>query len=174
MFAGGLRALLLQSLLSGPLLGGLLSHADLFGSSWQAVFAVNLPLGLAVLIATPLLFEGRSSARLRPDLAGSALVVVATVLIVYPLIQGSRWISLPVGILVAAGWLAQLRRRHRKSKTPLVEFSLVENRGFAAALLTSALFFAVLTGAMPVVVLHLQVGLHLGVLRSSRYSVLGC
>lgn len=29
--------------ISGPLLGGLLTHADLFGSSWRAVFAVNLP-----------------------------------------------------------------------------------------------------------------------------------
>lgn len=28
----------------GPVLGGVLTHADLFGSSWRAVFLVNVPL----------------------------------------------------------------------------------------------------------------------------------
>ncbi|WP_328325151.1 MFS transporter [Kribbella sp. NBC_00382] len=153
--------------ISGPLLGGLLTHADLFGSSWRAVFAVNLPLGLAVLLATPLLLEDRSPLRLRPDLAGSALLVIATVLIVYPLIQSRLWILLPVGLLVAAAWLLQQRRRNHTGRTPLIEFSLFENRGFAAALLTSTLFFAVLTGATLVIVLYLQVGLHQGVLHAS-------
>ena len=152
---------------SGPLLGGLLTHADLFGSSWRAVFAVNLPLGLAVLLATPLLLEDRAVARLRPDLIGSALLVLATVLVVYPLIQSTNWLLLPGGLLVAALWLLQQRRRTKAGRTPLVEFSLFENRGFAAALVTSTLFFAVLTGAMLVVVLHLQVGLHFGVLHAS-------
>ncbi|MEV6416036.1 MFS transporter [Kribbella sp. NPDC051718] len=128
---------------------------------------MNLPLGLAVVIATPLLLEDRSTLRLRPDLAGSALLLIATVLIVYPLIQSNRWILLPAGLLLATVWLVQQRRRNRAGRTPLVEFSLFENRGFAAALITSALFFAVLTGATLVVVLYLQVGLHQGVLHAS-------
>lgn len=153
--------------ISGPLLGGLLTHADLFGSSWRAVFAVNLPLGLAVLLAAPLLREDRSTARPKPDLTGSALLVVATALIVYPVIQSKSWFLLPTGLLITAIWLLQQRRRNRIGRTPLVEFSLFENRGFAAALVTSTLFFAVLTGATLVIVLHLQVGLHESVLRSS-------
>jgi len=31
----------------GPIIGGLLTHADLFGSSWRSVFLVNVPLGSA-------------------------------------------------------------------------------------------------------------------------------
>ncbi|WP_460656188.1 MFS transporter [Kribbella endophytica] len=152
---------------SGPLLGGLLTHADLFGTSWRSVFAVNLPLGLAVLAATPLLLEDRSSSRPRPDLVGSALLVLATALLVYPLIRNGRWFLLPAGLVVILGWLWQQRRRNRSGRTPLVEFSLFENRGFGAALVTSTLFFAVVTGCTLVVVLHLQVGLHRGVLESS-------
>jgi MFS family permease len=41
---------------------------------------------------------------------------------------------------------------------------LFRQRGFPAALVTSALFFAVLTGLMSVVVLELQLGAHAGVL----------
>ena len=39
----------------GPVLDGVLAHADLLGSSWRSMFVVNVPLGLAVLAATPLL-----------------------------------------------------------------------------------------------------------------------
>lgn len=37
---------------AGPVLGGVLTHADLFGSSWRAVFLVNAPLAVAVLALT--------------------------------------------------------------------------------------------------------------------------
>jgi MFS family permease len=48
----------------GPVLGGLLIHADLLGSSWRAVFLVNLPLAMLGTGADRLQPE-----RGRPDLA---------------------------------------------------------------------------------------------------------
>ena len=151
----------------GPLLGGVLTHADLFGSSWRSVFAVNLPLGIAVLIATPLLREDRSPYRPGLDLLGSALLVAGSALVLDPLIQTENWLYLVAGFVVLAVCVLQQRSRRRSGRAMLVEPSLFGNRGFAPALVTSTLFFAMTTGLMLVVVLQLQVGLHLGVLRSS-------
>ncbi len=49
----------------GPVLGGVLTHADLLGSSWRAVFLVNVPLALAVLALAPLMKEDRAPQRPR-------------------------------------------------------------------------------------------------------------
>lgn len=46
---------------TGPALGGVLTHADLFGSTWRAVFLVNVPLGAVVLLASRLLREDRAA-----------------------------------------------------------------------------------------------------------------
>ena len=45
------------SAVSGPLLGGVLTHADV-GSSWRAVFLVNVPLAIARARAARLLRGG--------------------------------------------------------------------------------------------------------------------
>ena len=34
----------------GPILGGWLVGADLFGLSWRAIFLVNVPVGIAALV----------------------------------------------------------------------------------------------------------------------------
>jgi EmrB/QacA subfamily drug resistance transporter len=148
--------------IGGPLLGGLLTHADLFGSSWRAVFLVNVPLGLAVFFAAPLLREDRAGVRPRLDLAGTALVVVGAGLLVYPLIEGQTtgrpawtWAMLVAGVLI----LVLFGFHQRRSDGPLVELSLFANRGFPAALVASLLFFAVMNGLMLVVPLQLQLGL---------------
>ena len=144
------------SAICGPLLGGVLTQD--FG--WRSVFLVNVPLGLAVFFAAPLLREDRAASRPRLDFAGTGLVVVGAGLLVYPLIERpfggwSAWAMLAggVGLLVAFGF------HQRRSVAPLVETSLFANRGFPAALVGSLLFFAVMTGVMQVVPMQLQLGL---------------
>lgn len=136
---------------SGPVLGGLLTDAW----TWRSVFLVNVPLGIAVLAASGLLTEDRSAARPRLDLIGTALVVVGAGLIVYPLL--TQW----NGYLVAAGVVVlvvfALQQRFRGG---LIERSLFRGLGFPAGLLTSVLFFAVMTGLTQVVVLFLQLTQH--------------
>ncbi|WP_179956944.1 MFS transporter [Amycolatopsis anabasis] len=147
----------------GPALGGLLTHADLLGSSWRAVFLVNLPFGVAVFCAAALLREDRAARRPRLDLAGTALAVVGTSLIVYPLIEGGTgwtWPAFAAGGAVFVLFGLHQRRRARGGHSTLVEPSLFGNRGFPAALASSTLFFAVLNGLTTVVVLQLQIGLH--------------
>ncbi|KJK47424.1 hypothetical protein UK23_20470 [Lentzea aerocolonigenes] len=61
---GTIGPVMALSALCGPILGGLLTEA--FG--WQSVFLVNVPLGLAVLAAAPLILEDRAAGR--PQLGG--------------------------------------------------------------------------------------------------------
>lgn len=137
--------------ISGPLLGGVITEA----SSWRAVFLVNVPLGLAVLALSHLLPESASPQRI--DLVGAVLLTGGTALIVYPILQSHAWYLLAPGAVLLG--LCFLRK-------DLIEVSLFAHRGFAPALLTSALFFAVLSGVTLVVVLHQQLTLHHTVMRS--------
>ncbi|MFF4602355.1 MFS transporter [Streptomyces sp. NPDC001339] len=156
---------------TGPALGGVLTHADLFGSTWRAVFLINVPLGAMVLPASRLLREDRAARRPRLDLTGTALAVLGTGLVVHPLIQGGAsgwpvrcWAQLAVGGTLLAGFAVHQRWRGRGGRSPLVEPSLFRGRGFPAALMASVLFFAAVNGLMLVVVVQLQVGLHSDVL----------
>lgn len=104
----------------GPVLGGVLTHADLFGSSWRAVFLVNLPLAAAVLAVAPTLAEDRAPRRPGLDLAYTALAMLGTGLVVYPLIQadpGHRppwsWAAMALGLVVLLGFGAHQRRAAR-------------------------------------------------------------
>ncbi|MER7756472.1 MFS transporter [Kitasatospora sp. NPDC097643] len=149
----------------GPVLGGVLTHADLFGSSWRAVFLVNLPLSLAVLALAPLLIENRAPRLPGLDPAGTGLAVLATGLVVLPLLgqgagvpDGPALAAIAAGATVAVAFAAQQRRGARRGAETLVETSLFATVRFPAALVSSALFFAVTTGLTLVVVLQLQLG----------------
>jgi EmrB/QacA subfamily drug resistance transporter len=155
----------------GPVLGGFLTHADVLGSSWRAVFLVNVPLGVAVLIAAPLLQEDRAEHRPNLDVVGNVLAILGVSLVIYPLIEGNAsgwpawtWGAISAGITVLVLFGFHQRRRARRGQSPLIEPSLFHNRGFSAALISSVLFFAVMNGVILVVVLQLQLGLQANVL----------
>jgi EmrB/QacA subfamily drug resistance transporter len=155
----------------GPVLGGVLTHADLFGSSWRAVFLVNIPLAAAVLAIAPKLTEDRAPQRPGLDPIGTALAMLGAGLIVYPLIESNpthrptwNWIAITLGLVVLIGFTLHQRHRARSGRRPLVEPSLFTHRRFPAALITSTLFFAAMNGLMLAVVLHVQIGLGGGTL----------
>jgi EmrB/QacA subfamily drug resistance transporter len=149
---GGIGPVMGLSAVTGPLLGGLLAQAV----SWRAVFLVNVPLGLAVLLAARFLREDKAETRPKLDVAGTALVVTGTGLLVYPLISpdGTSWPLLAAG----AALLAAFGFHQRRTAAPLVEPSLFTHRGFPGALAGSLLFFAAMTGLMQVVPMQLQLG----------------
>ncbi|MFB7617101.1 MFS transporter [Kitasatospora sp. NPDC056181] len=152
----------------GPVLGGVLTHADLFGTGWRAVFLVNLPLAAAVLAIAPRLREDRAPVRPRLDPAGTALAMTGTALLVCPLAAGTgapsatAWAAAALGAVVLFAFTVHQRRAAAAGRTPLVEPSLLRGRAFPAALATSTLFFAVMNGVMITVVLHLELGLDSG------------
>ncbi|MEU5125209.1 MFS transporter [Streptomyces mobaraensis] len=121
----------------GPVMGGLLTEADLLGLSWRPIFLVNVPVGLAVLLlGRRFIRESTVPKAARPDLTGMLLSALAIVLIVFPLSEGHlhHW-PLWCFALLAAGLLtlgAFLRHQRRKQdNAPLVPLSLFRDRQFS-------------------------------------------
>jgi EmrB/QacA subfamily drug resistance transporter len=110
----------------GPLIGGVLTD----GIGWQAIFFVNVPIGIGVVALTlRTVEESRNPARGAIDWAGLVTFSVGLFLLVFALIRGNEegWGSaLIVSMLVGAAVL-------------LVAFVLVELRG-ARAMLDLTLF----------------------------------
>ncbi|MET9784849.1 MFS transporter [Streptomyces canus] len=154
----------------GPVLGGVLTHADLFGSSWRAVFLVNVPIALVVLSLTPGLPEDRTPERPTLDVPGTLLAMTGTALLVLPLIGSGlsprACATMAAGLAVLTVFALHQRHVAGTGRTPLVEPGLFAHRAFPAALVASTAFFAVTNGLMTVVVLQLQLGLGTGVMES--------
>ncbi|MFJ5302464.1 MFS transporter [Streptomyces sp. NPDC088350] len=157
----------------GPVLGGVLTHADLFDSSWRAVFLVNVPLALVVLALSPRLPQDRAPKRPTLDITGTLLAMTGTGLLVFPLIgadisrlSGRSWAEVTAGLLTLTVFALHQRGVAATGRSPLVEPTLFTRPGFPAALVASTSFFAVTNGLMTVVVLQLQLGLGAGVLKA--------
>jgi MFS family permease len=75
--------------ITGPLVGGLLINADLLGLQWRPIFLVNVPIGIAALLAAArFLQESKAPDALRLDPVGVVVVTAGLLLLVYPLVQG--------------------------------------------------------------------------------------
>jgi EmrB/QacA subfamily drug resistance transporter len=152
----------------GPIVGGTLVDADLLGTGWRSIFAVNLPFGVAALaIAAKYIPARPAGARTtRLDMPGVALAGIGTLMLVYPLVQGRElgwptWVklllagSLPVLALFAA---YQVRRK-RSGATPLIEPSLFGKRAYVSGIAFSVFFFGAMGGVMLTIGILLQLGL---------------
>ncbi len=122
----------------GLLLGGVLT--DL--ASWRWIFFVNVPVGVALAVATVRFVpESRSEQTQRTfDLPGAVSVGAGLVVLVFAIVKSNTygWGSprtiglLAAGVLLLAGFLAIERR----SPAPLMPLSIFRRRSLAAADLT--------------------------------------
>ncbi|MFI5831281.1 MFS transporter [Streptomyces sp. NPDC051578] len=145
---------------AGPVVGGLLAGADLFGSGWRLVFLVNLPLGLlASAGAVRRVPRGKSDAGLRLDVPSMLPAGAASAAVVFPLVQGPD-LGRPLWslLLPAAGPLGFLvfARIQRRRPSPLMAPGLLANRGYTCGIVVALVFFASFTGLMLVLSLFLQ------------------
>lgn len=98
----------------GQLFGGLLIRANVLGLDWRSCFLVNLPVGVAALVATPrLVAESRGNSGDRIDLVGTVLVTAGLVAIILPLVDGRQqhwpawsWACLAAAVPILAGFAA--------------------------------------------------------------------
>jgi len=133
---------------AGPPIGGLLVQA-----SWRWVFLVNLPIGLiTAVVAARILTESRDPEGKRfPDLAGAAMLVIASSALMLAIVQGQSWgwtspriTALIAGSVVLAAGFIYWSSRH---PAPVLELGLFRTRAFSAANISGTLFFAAF-GAM--------------------------
>ena len=148
---------------ASPIIGGALVDADLLGTGWRAIFLVNVPLGasglagaLRVMPPTP----ADRGARLDPG--GATLVTLASLALIYPLVQGREvgwplWCFALLGAGVAAfAAFTGYERRHRDRA--LIAPSLLRNGAFTSGLLVAVCFFAAMIGLNLVLSLFCQLG----------------
>lgn len=147
----------------GPVLGGVLTEADLLGLGWRPIFLINVPIGLAViLLGRKVITESTAPKAAHLDLTGMLLSALAVVLIVFPLTEGHtpHWPLWSFAMLAAGFLVLGVFLRHQRGKNaPLVALPLFGNKALSGGLaaqmlmgLLSGLFFMTWT-------LYLQRGL---------------
>ena len=158
--------------IAGPLVGGLIIGNGIGGTAWRWIFLVNVPIGVASLVAALLLLhESRAPRAKRLDLVGVAIVSAGLGLLTYPLVEGrdAGWpawtfVALALALPVLAGFV--IFERRRQDRSPLMELSLFRHRPFTVGVLVSGLFFSAIPSFFLTLSLTLQIGLGFGALRA--------
>ena len=153
--------------ITGPLVGGLLIEADLFGLEWRPIFLVNLPIGIAALaVAARFLVESKAPRALRLDPVGVVVVTAGLLLLVYPLVQGRdlgwppwTFLSMAAAVPVLAGFAVYERYKKALDGSPLVDMDLFRQRSFVPGLLLAGIFFMGIPAFFLTFSLWLQIGL---------------
>lgn len=130
---GFYSAVIAGGVVVGQAAGGLLVSADLFGTGWRTVFLVNVPIGVALLLAGPRVLPRDETARhpggLRAelDVPGLLLLAPAVLLFVIPLIMGHElgwplwgWASLAASAVFVAAFTVVERRVAAAGGRPLI------------------------------------------------------
>ena len=160
------------SAMLGPIASGGLISANVFGTGWRMIFAVNVPVGLAALALGVRTLPagsgaaGAGSGGARLDLPGAVLAGAAMFLLVFPLVQGHSlgwpaWLyaMLAASVLVLAGFGWYQIRRQRAGRDPLVEPSLFRHGPYRAGIVFSIVFTGSLGGIVMIFNVFLQNGL---------------
>lgn len=172
-------AVLGSASVGGLILGGLLVQWNLAGLEWRPIFLVNVPIGLAAMVAAWFTIqESRPPAAPRLDPIGVVLAVAGILMLVYPLTEGRSlgwplWTFLLMAgsVLVLALFVGYERRRTRTVGSPLVVLSLFRARAFASGMVVWLVFWVALGGFFLVWTLYLQVGLGWTPLRAGLTAV---
>jgi MFS family permease len=159
---------------AGPLVGGALVNLDIVGTSWRAIFLVNVPIVIALLVIGPLVLSesraGREPGHNRPDVLGALLgtggllALVLAVVRAEPLGFGSPEVLAlaATSVLLLSAFVAV---EHR-SDSPLIPLSLFRNR----SLTVNSALLAVNAGAFLAMffltAVYLQTRLHFSALHA--------
>src|SRR6478735_1995099 len=119
---------------AGVLLGGVLTEA----LSWEWIFFVNIPVGVAAFVLAPvLLTESRDAHVQRFDAAGAALVTTGLASLVYAITQAGQegWLApqtvafVGISLVLLAGFVVwELRQAE-----PLMRFGILRTRTVSGA-----------------------------------------
>lgn len=136
------------AIIAGPLLGGTLVQTI----SWRAVFFINIPIAVIVLLIVwkhvPTDAGERGGA---VDWLGTLLVTLGLGGVVFAFIEAPArgWSSLPVASAAIGGVLALVAFFfvEKRAEQPIVPFSLFRSRAFTGANVLTMLLYAALSAA---------------------------
>ncbi len=145
--------------LAGPTVGGaIVTYID-----WRWIFYVNVPIGIAALVATfAIIPDIRPGRRHGWDIVGVILATAGLFGVVFGLIEGERFnwgeigsyvITIPEMIGAGAVLLVLFVIWERFQKEPLVPLSLFEERNFAVAnWIAASISFGMMSLFLPIVI----------------------
>ncbi|MBI3777140.1 MAG: MFS transporter [Gammaproteobacteria bacterium] len=153
--------------IAGPILSGLLLHANFFDLGWRQLFLINIPMGvLTYLAASAWVPRCPPHPGLKNDWLGISLASVAIFSLVYPLVEGRVlgwpiWTLLSmfacVPLLAAFVWWESVLAR--KGGSTLLPIQLMSNHDYLLGAGAVLVFFSALQGFFLVFALFLQMGL---------------
>jgi EmrB/QacA subfamily drug resistance transporter len=146
----------------GPVLGGFLTEHV----SWRAIFYVNIPVAIGAVAAT--LFAVRESRDTtvgrEVDYAGVAVLTAGLTALILALVEGNAWgwgspeiIALLAGAAIALPAFVFVENR---VKAPMVQFDLLSDRNFLAAVVVAMIISFAMLGVFFFLALYMQDILH--------------
>ena len=132
----------------GALVGGTLVN----WLSWRAAFFINVPVGVVVLAATPLLIsESSRPGRVKLDLPGAVTVTGGLLAVTFAVLQKNIPSAVAGVLLLAAFWLIELR-----SPAPLASVRILRRPTVKWGNYAGLVTFAMGSGLVYLVTLYLQ------------------
>jgi predicted MFS family arabinose efflux permease len=149
------------------------------GLHWRTIFFVNLPIGVLAFAGAVLYMpESKAERPLRLDLSGMVLVSLASLALMYPLVQGREagwpaWmvVLMPAALPVLLLFVIVQRRRDRRDGSALVPPGLFGNRSFVVGLAMLLVLFAGLASLFLVLNYGLQLGLGWSLVKTALTGV---
>jgi EmrB/QacA subfamily drug resistance transporter len=142
---------------AGPLVGG----AVVEGWNWEAIFWINVPIGIISIPLVLLVLPNSFGAKLRADVIGLLLAGLGVLGVVFGIVRGNPagWDSFEVlGSLIAGGvLLVAFVLWESRASAPLLPLHLFRDRSFTVANLVGTGFSFGMFGAVFILIQFLQV-----------------
>lgn len=131
----------------GPVLGGFL--LEYFW--WGSVFLINVPIVIVAFILGLWMLEKKKLILGHPlDVIGSVQVMIGLVGVVLAIKELAKrdpsWVLMLISLVIGLAFIAIFLRRQTHAASPMIDFTLFQNRSFRAAVVVAMISMAALVG----------------------------
>jgi EmrB/QacA subfamily drug resistance transporter len=142
---------------AGPIVGG----AVVEGFTWEAIFWINVPIGILSIPLALAALPNTFGARVRADVAGLALSALGVLGITYGIVRGNGagWGSLEVvgSLALGAALLVAFVLWESRASAPLLPLRLFRDRSFTVANIVGTVFSFGVFGSIFILIQFLQI-----------------